>query len=149
VGMPGHAGSDLDLRQPMNWEAVAAQQAQPESILSWCKYLIQARQAYPALRGDYATLATDVGSSGALAYLRSAGTEQVVVVANLTDAPETVVVKGLKGLPPDAVANPVIGKAGGPVRNGSFTAAGIPPHGLRVYHAGGGTFKGNIHGDLQ
>ena len=70
VGMKGRAGTDLDLRQPMDWAAVEAQTAQPDSILSWCRYLTRARAAYPALRGAYATLATDLGPGKALAYLR-------------------------------------------------------------------------------
>ena len=151
VGMTGRAGTDLNLRQPMDWAAVTAQSAQPDSVLSWCKYLIQARQTYPALRGDYATLATDVGTSGAVAYLRSAGSERVLVVANLTDAPETVVIKGLKGLPPEAPVQPILGRPGdhASLKGTTFTATGLPPHGLRVYYLAGGAFKGTIHGDLQ
>ena len=153
VGMPGHAGTDLDLRQPMDWALVAAQSAQPDSILSWCRALIQARQSYPALRGDYATLATDLGPSRSIAYLRSAGNERVIVVANLTDATESVVVRGLGalGVPPGATVRAIIGPAGAgtPVSGDSFTATGLPPRGIRIYHAAGDAFRGTLHGDLQ
>jgi len=150
VGMTGAAGTDLNLRQPMDWAAVTAQSSQPDSILSWCKYLIQARSAYPALRGDYATLATSPGPDHALAYLRSAGAGRVVVVANLTAQPLTVSLKGLakQGIKAGTQVSPILGKAG--AWNGDrFEAAGIPPYGVRVYHAGGDAYQGVIHGDIQ
>jgi alpha-glucosidase len=153
VGMPGASGNDADLRQPMDWSAATAQAGQPESILSWCKYLIQARTAYPALRGGYATLATDAGPSKALAYVRSAGPERVFVVANLTAAPLTVTVTNLtaNGIAAGAPVSTILGaaKSNDSLNGTQYTAAAIPPYGLRVLYAAGSGFKGTIHGDIQ
>ena len=153
VGLPGVSGTDLNLRQPMDWAAVAAQSPQPDSILSWCKYLIQARAAYPALRGGYATLATDLGSSKALAYVRDAGSERVLVVANLSATVQTVVLKDLvaHGVPAGSPVSVILGQQGeqATTTGKTFTATGIPPYGVRVYYAAGGAFKGTLHGDLH
>ena len=151
VGMPGLSGTDTNLRQPMDWTAVAAQTAQPDSILNWCTYLLQARRTYPSLRGAYATLATDVGTGKALAYLRTAGAEQVFLVANLTNATQDVTVTNLTafGVPATGPVSPILGSAGAntALQGGQFTATGIPAYGFRVYYVAGGAFQGNIHPD--
>nr|WP_279341449.1 alpha-amylase family glycosyl hydrolase [Geothrix sp. SG200] len=153
VGMTGKAGSDINLRQPMDWAAVSAQTGQPDSILSWCTYLIQARKAYPALRGGYATLPTDVSTGKALAYLRDAGTERVLVVANLTGAPQTVTVSGLTalGVPAGGPVQAILGDLKGSVALSSdtYTAASLPPYGVRVLYVSGTAFQGTLHGDLN
>ncbi|GLH68668.1 hypothetical protein GETHPA_02010 [Geothrix rubra] len=153
VGMAGQSGSDINLRQPMDWSQAALQATQPDSILSWCRYLIQARKAYPSLRGGYATLATDAGTGKALAYLRSAGTERVLVVANLTTAPLTFTVTGLaaQGVPAGGPVQAVLGdlQGGSTVSGDTCTIASLPPHGLRVLYLAGSGFQGTIHGDLH
>ncbi len=152
VGMTGQAGTDLNLRQPMDWSAVTTQMAQPDSILSWCRYLIQARKAYPALRGGFASLPTDVGPSKALAYLRDAGTERVLVVANLGATPQTVVVSDLAahGVPVDGPVQAILGDLKGVagLSGDSLTAPAIPPYGVRVLYLAGTGFQGTLHGDL-
>ena len=152
VGMTGQAGIDLNLRQPMDWAAVTTQTGQPDSILSWCKYLIQARKTYPALRGGYATLTTDVGAAKALAYLRDAGTERVLVVANLSAAPQTVVVSGLtsRGVPANGPVQAILGDPKGvnALAGDSYTAASLPPYGVRVLYLAGSGFQTTLHGDL-
>jgi len=153
VGMTGQSGNDSNLRTPMDWAAVTTQTGQPDSILSWCKYLMKARSAYPALRGGYATLATDLGPAKALAYVRDAGAERVFVVANLTGATATVTVTDLTahGVPAGAPVNAILGGAGSnnSLNATQYTATGIPPYGIRVYYAAGGAFMGNLHGDIQ
>jgi len=152
VGMAGQSGTDLNLRQPMDWAAVATQSAQPDSILSWCKYLIQARKAYPALRGGYTTLSTDGGPARALAYLRDAGTERVLVVANLTAATQTVVVSGLSshGVPAGGPVQAILGELKGvsALAGDTYTAASVPPYGVRVLYVAGSGFQSTLHGDL-
>ena len=151
VGMTGQAGTDLNLRRAMDWVSAEAQAAQPDSILSWCRYLIQARTAYPALRGGYATLATD-GGPGALAYLRSAGTERILVVANLTAETRSFSVTGLgaQGVPADGPIQAVLGdlKGATALAGDACPVAALPPYGLRVLYLAGGAFKGTLHGDL-
>ena len=153
IGMQGVAGNDQDLRASMDWFQVNIQAAQSDSMLNWTKYLIAARNAYPALRGGYATLATDLGPSKALAYIRDAGTERVVVVANLTAAAETVVLTDLTahGVAAGATVGAILGdtKNNGSLNGALYTVASLPPYGVRVLHAGGSTFKGTIHGDIQ
>ena len=152
VGMTGQAGSDINLRQPMDWTAVATQTGQPDSILSWCKYLIQARRTYPALRGGYATLGTDVGPTKALAYLRDAGTERVLVVANLVATAQTVVVSGLRshGVPSGGPVQAILGDLKGvtALSGDTYTATSIPAYGVRVLHLAGSGFQTTLHGDL-
>jgi len=151
VGMTGQAGTDLNLRQPMDWTAVSTQTGQPDSILSWCKYLIHAREAYPALRGGYATLATDTGTK-AIAYLRDAGTERVLVVANLAAAPQTFTVSGLTahGVPAGGPVQAILGdlKGATALAGDTYTVTGLPAHGVRVLYVAGSGFQSTLHGDL-
>jgi glycosidase len=152
VGMTGQSGTDLNLRQPMDWAAVNAQAGQPDSILSWCKVLIQARKSYPALRGGYTTLATDLGPTKAIAYLRDAGTERVLVVANLGAAPQTLVVSGLTahGVPSGGPVQAILGDLKGvnALSGDTYTAASLPPYGVRVLYVAGSGFQTTLHGDL-
>ncbi len=153
VGMTGASGTDLNLRGPMDWAAVTAQSAQPDSILSWVKYLNRARAAYPALRGGYATLATDLGPSKVLAFIRSAGAERVVVVANLTATVQTAVLTNLtaNGVAPGAAVGAILGdtRNNNSLNGTQYTVSALPPFGVRVLHVAGDTFKGTIHGDIQ
>jgi alpha-glucosidase len=152
VGMPGQSGTDLNLRQPMDWAAVTTQTGQPDSILSWCRYLIQARKTYPALRGGYATLSTDVGPAKALAYLRDAGTERVLVVANLGATAQTVVVSSLTahGVPSGGPVQAILGDLKGvtTLAGDTYTATALPPYGVRVLYLAGSGFQTTLHGDL-
>jgi glycosidase len=153
LGMTGQSGSDINLRQPMDWSQAALQANQPDSIFNWCRYLIQARKAYSALRGGYATLGTDVGPGKALAYLRSAGTERVLVVANLTAAPQTITVTGLAalGVPATGPVQPILGDllGGTALAGDAYTAPAVPAHALRVLYLSGSGFQTTLHGDFR
>ena len=152
VAMTGQSGSDINLRRNMDWAAVTAQSADPESVLSWCRYLIQARKAYPALRGGYATLGSDAAGK-VLACIRSAGDERVIVVANLTGSTRSATLQDLPahGVAPGAGISAILGelKGNGALQGNNYTVRDLPPFGVRVLHAGGGTFKGTLHGDLK
>jgi len=152
LGMTGQSGTDLNLRQPMDWTAAAAQAGQPDSILSWCTYLIQARKTYPALRGGYTTLTTDLGPTKAVAYLRDAGTERVLVVANLGATAQTVVVSGLgtHGVPAGGPVQAILGDLKGvnALAGDAYTATSIPAYGVRVLYVAGAGFQATLHGDL-
>jgi alpha-glucosidase len=153
IGMTGQSGTDLNLRRPMDWSAATAQAGDPESILSWCKYLVRARTSYPALRGSYATLPTDAGPSTAIAYLRSAGTERILVVGNLTASPQSFKVTGLSthGIPAGGPVQAILGdlKGAETLSGPDYPVNQLPPYGVRVIHAGGGAFQGTLHGDLK
>lgn len=67
---------------------VAAQQADPNSLLNWTKGLIRVRKAHPVFgRGDFRFLLPD--NESVLAYLRSYEGETVLVVSNLVDSTQT------------------------------------------------------------
>ncbi len=64
---------------------VAAQQADPRSLLNWVKGLIRTRKTYPVFgQGDLRFLLPD--NEGILAYLRSYEGQTVLVLANLLDS---------------------------------------------------------------
>lgn len=153
IGMTGTSGTDLNLRQPMDWNAVATQSAQPDSILSWCRYLIQARKTYPALRGRSATLGTDLGPTKILAYVMNAGGENLVIVANLTGSVQSAAINdlGSHGIGADAAVQAVLGDLKGEhsLRGSQYFANNLPPYGVRVIYASGGGFQATLHGDLQ
>ena len=65
---------------------VAAQEGDPDSFLSWTRYLIGTRQAQPALRAG-ALEWVETGDKSVLAFRRSEGANRVLCVFNLTDEP--------------------------------------------------------------
>jgi glycosidase len=107
------SGGDEDKRTPMPWTVdatgfttgvpwyrfapgqetanVATQTDDPQSLLARYRDLIRARQTHPALAtGDLELVTVEGGGWAALAYLRSAGDQRVLVVHNLADAPATL-----------------------------------------------------------
>ncbi len=111
IGWPKEKGRDGE-RTPMQWTAdanagfsqakpwlpvtakykthnVAAETKDPDSILSYYKKLIQIRRTNPAMRnGAYTPLnATD---KNVLAYLRTKDASNVVVVLNMSNAPQKI-----------------------------------------------------------
>ena len=106
IGLPnGPSEIDPDKRTPMRWNAdesggfsvatpwrapsttdpaisVAAQRADPDSLLHWYERLIALRSASPALGGGDLEVVGGLASS-VLAFWRSSGSERVLVVANL------------------------------------------------------------------
>lgn len=152
VGLQGAAGSDINLRRPMDWAAVQAQGADADSILSWTRYLTQVRTAYPALRrGRFSVLATD-GGPQALAYQMQAGEERIWVVANLSPTPRSFTLTGLgaAGLAPNAPVSSILGDPKGvtALEADAYAVKALPPYGIRVLYASGAAYKGTLHGDL-
>ena len=67
---------------------VAAQQADPDSLLNWTKHLIQVRKAYSLFgRGDFRFLLPE--NEAVLAYLRTYRGEVVLAIGNLADSAQT------------------------------------------------------------
>jgi alpha-amylase len=109
----GPRSGDEDKRTPMPWEStptvgfttgtpwyapapgadlanVAAQFADPQSLLSRYRNLVQLRRASPALRrGILDVVPLDDAPRSLLAYLRREGNQRVLVVHNLSDTPAT------------------------------------------------------------
>ncbi len=68
---------------------VAAQQADPDSLLNWTRHVIRVRKAHPVFgRGDFRFLLPE--NPAVLAYLRTYKHETVLVIANLSAAPQQV-----------------------------------------------------------
>jgi len=77
----GPGTADEQKRLPMQWNDVAAQMRDPQSLLSYYRNWIAARKRSAALRrGDIAPL--DAGAQ-LLAFVRTAGDERVLVMHNL------------------------------------------------------------------
>jgi len=67
---------------------VAAQQADPNSLLNWVKHLIQVRKAHPLFgRGNFRFLLPE--NEAVLAYLRTYQGEVVLTIGNLADSART------------------------------------------------------------
>jgi alpha-amylase len=113
IGMPNGPGErDEEKRTPMLWDdsdnfgfttgtpwyafsttdaslSVAAQQADPDSLLNWYQTLIQLRQATPALR-DGTTEILSSPERAVLSFIRSDGDTRVQVLANLSNNDHTL-----------------------------------------------------------
>ena len=120
IGMPnGPSDIDPDKRTPMRWSAdasggfsqappwrapsttdpsisVAAQRADPDSLLQWYTRLVALRASSPALADGALEVVDGLGSS-VLAFWRSLDGERVLVVANL-GASATAIAAGTLGL---------------------------------------------------
>ncbi len=123
IGMQGGAaGADENKRTPMRWSGgpgvgftsgtawypipgeapgtdVAAQVADPESLLALYRRLIRLRSDHVALRrGDQRRLEIDAGRGG-VAFVRAHGDARVLVVVNLDGAPSKPFVAPVEGAP--------------------------------------------------
>jgi maltose alpha-D-glucosyltransferase/alpha-amylase len=68
---------------------VEAQEDDPDSYLNWTRFLIQTRQAQPALRhGDFAFVET--GNTAVLAYKRSGEEQEILCVFNLSSGTQPI-----------------------------------------------------------
>jgi maltose alpha-D-glucosyltransferase/alpha-amylase len=71
---------------------VAVQEDDPDSYLNWTRFLIQTRQAQPALRqGKFSFVPTM--NNTVLAYTRTTDDQQILCLFNLSDEPQPI---GLK-----------------------------------------------------
>jgi len=74
------------------------------------------------------------------------------VVANLTASTQTVVVTGLssRGVPAGGPVQAILGDLKGvsALAGDTYTAASLPPHGVRVLYVAGTGFQTTLHGDL-
>lgn len=138
VGQPdGNLSGDLAHRTPMSWSnepgagfttgtpwlalspnrdraSVAAQTSVPGSLLSRYRNLIRARRASPALgRGALTLLTPASGTSPVLAFLRTLGSERVLVVHNLSDSQVTAGPYAVEGTPEVLYADPFVSPLSG------------------------------------
>jgi alpha-glucosidase len=75
-------------RAPLDWDAVAAQRADPRSLLALYRRLIALRRRSGPLR--YGSLSLVPAPSGVLAYRRAAGRQRLTVIANMGERPALV-----------------------------------------------------------
>ena len=66
---------------------VAAQEADPDSILNWTRFLISTRQGQSALRAG-AFQWVETGGKETIAFRRRAGEDEVLCLFNLSDKPQ-------------------------------------------------------------
>jgi maltose alpha-D-glucosyltransferase/alpha-amylase len=104
---------------------VETQQANPNSLLSWTRNMIQLRQRHPVFgRGNITFLSPD--NEQVLAYLREGEGETIAVVANLSRHPQFVELdlQRFAGLRPTEMLGrtefPTIGEAPYPLALGSY-----------------------------
>lgn len=108
IGMQG-VKPDEDIRRPMQWSAeggfttgepwrpyfgdqetrnVAAQDADPASLLNHYRALIRLRSAHPALRtGDWLPVTVNKQARSVYSFVRAQGDERFLVLINLSDKP--------------------------------------------------------------
>ena len=106
----------------------AAQEADPDSLLNWMRRLIRLRKPRTVLaRGDLEMLEPE--NEAVLAYLRTGEDGRVLVVANLTGAPQTATLD----LPDDVGTTPheVFSDAAAPPIHGPAYEVSLPPYGYR------------------
>ncbi len=82
------AGRD-PARSPFDWDEVARQRAIRHSLLVFYRSLIGLRRRTPALRHGTLSLLRDL-PTGVLGYERAAGTERLLVVANMGSTPARI-----------------------------------------------------------
>jgi glycosidase len=101
---------------------VAAQTGDPGSLLSHYRAWIRARHASPALARGAIRLLT--GEGPVLAFVRTLGQEQILVVHNLGPDPETIAL-AVEGTAAEPLL--VTGGASG-AREGGSVRVTLPPH---------------------
>ena len=90
---------------------VAAQEDDPDSYLNWTRFLIQTRQARPALRrGKFEFVET--GNTAVLAYTRTTNDQQILCLFNLSDEPQPI------GLQWEGERVDLLAREGGKVESG-------------------------------
>jgi alpha-amylase len=153
IGMSGAASlsGDPKLRTPMSWTAsggfttgtpfrapsgnvatynVAAQTADPNSLLAWYKGLIALRRAHPSLaRGTYEASSV---SGSVMSFQRVLGSERTVVVINYGTSAAAV---SLGSLPANAVLTAVMPSGGSGVNADASGNAlvNVPAQGVAVF----------------
>lgn len=134
IGLPNGPGDrDEEKRTPMRWDAtpqagfttgtpwhplstddpaisVAAQQGDPDALLSWYRKLIALRRQHPVLFYG-STRVIDTGHASVLGLLRADDTAALVVLANLAAQPRDV---DLSGIAPEPLIDLLSGEALGP-----------------------------------
>jgi alpha-amylase len=156
IGQAGAAGlaEDPELRGPMSWTAdaatggfttgrpfralssnlathnVAAQQADPTSLLHHYRALLALRNQHPAVaRGSFGQARADAAT---LSFQRQRGSNHLVMAYNYGRTPATL---ALAGLPPGARLQPLLPAANAALRAdaGGSTRAGLPAQSFGVW----------------
>ncbi len=156
IGMAGasaNIGDDPKLRTPMSWAGdakagfttgtpfralsanaasnnVAAQSADPNSLLSFYKAVIAVRRAHPSLMAGTHAAATASGTT--LSFQRVQGNERAVVMINYGTAAANVTATGLPANAALVNAFPASGTDAASDANGSTTVS-VPAQSVRVF----------------
>jgi alpha-glucosidase len=124
IGMTGVIGSDSNLRTNFDWTAVAAAQANPDSLWSWQKTLDGLRQSRASLRrGEFRIVKQD---GGVFAWVRSVPGESTLAVINLTAAPIVSVALDLTGAGVGSAVSTLVGDGDPSLVGTTLTVLGLP-----------------------
>ncbi len=155
TGWPKEKGRDGE-RTPMQWDGspqsgfssngktwlpvpgnyvslnVAAEAADPSSLLNWHKKLIAMRRTMPALH-DGGVVMLDTANSNVLSYVRTApaGAKAVVVSLNLSGTPQTVSLD-LKGAGLGSAVTPLLASSDGLMGATTVESLMLPAYGSFV-----------------
>jgi glycosidase len=144
VGMP----EDLSLpgrfavRSDMDWDAAREQQADPDSLLSWMRLLVDSYRSCPELPwGRYTCLDPGPDARPVLAHRCDADGVSVVVLHNFADADVDAapVVTELAGAQLTDVLDPTAEPV--PVGDDGRLAVTLPPYGCRWLRSGDGATR--------
>ncbi|GJQ63290.1 MAG: alpha-amylase [Melioribacteraceae bacterium] len=89
--LKGGSHQDFELRRHFNWNAMKKQSADPNSVLSWYRYLIQARNMVTSLkRGDMSVVSLQ--DSTIFGMIKKDKEETSLLLFNLSDTQKNVVI---------------------------------------------------------
>lgn len=84
IGQKGLSGNDIDLRGDFDWQALAAQKAEPNSVFSVWKDLVALRKTWPALtRGTVTIIPSEEPTL--FAFTRQTTGQKLLVIHNLSE----------------------------------------------------------------
>lgn len=138
IGMEGEVGNDANLRVSFDWTEEEKQDGDKDSLLSWYRYIIKAKNSYPAMSGKCTVL--PYSDSSVLALEKEQNGEKILVLLNFASTPKNVAIDlSALQLVPGSPVYPVLGalpkdaKLGGTM----LTVQGIPGYGINVVYLAG------------
>jgi alpha-amylase len=141
IGMPGLAGSDINLRQDFPWNRESEQLDDDASLLEWYRAMLDIR-SYPAVgRGTFTPVLESSGSDDAFIGLWTGSLDEspIVFVGNHAAVANSFSAD-FNGLIPagidDALSTLVGASAAASFSAGKLSTGEIPAHGFRVYALG-------------
>lgn len=139
IGMEGKSGHDINLRKLFNWDTVKLQTNNKDSLLSWYRYLIKARNNYIALRrGKYKNLTAS--EFEVQVSLRTYDDENILVILNTSKDERDITLDlsetELESLPVWSILGDYTGDKTIKAKSDEFKIGKIPGFGILVLYIG-------------